>query len=203
MQQFREHLAGVQISIKAGIFNLDINEIEKAVNLFRYSKRIVICSMGKPAFACAKAVYTAHSFGLDWVELDATHAFHGDLGVVREGDLIVIVSKSGGTHETNEVARELDRRGFCTLAITSEDKSVLATICDYKLVVPLESECSPFGMAPMASTTLYMIVLHALMCESVEANNCTIEQYARNHPNGEIGEKLRLTESSKKEGAIK
>lgn len=203
MQQFRKHLAEAQSSIKAGIFNLYFHDIKAAVDLIRSHKRIVFCSMGKPAFACAKAVYTAHSFGLDWVELDATHAFHGDLGIVREGDLIVIVSKSGGTHETNEVARELDRRGFCTLAITSENKSVLAEICDYKLIVPLESECSPFGMAPMASTTLYMIVLHALMCESIEANNCTIEQYARNHPNGEIGEKLRLTESSNKEGAVK
>jgi len=199
MQHFREHLAEVQISIKAGIFNLDINEIVKAVELFCNYKRIVICSMGKPAFACAKAVYTAHSFGLDWVELDATHAFHGDIGVVREGDLIVIVSKSGETKETNDVAHYLDELGYTQLAITSGKDSTLSNLCEFTLNIPLNNECSPFGYAPMASTTLYMIVLHALMCEAVEANDCTVDQYARNHQSGEIGKKLKLslTESSK------
>ncbi len=192
MIKFRKHLAEVRTSIKSGIYGLDINEVKTAVDLIRSHKRVVICSMGKPAFACAKAVYTAHSFGLDWVELDATHAFHGDLGVVRKGDLIVIVSKSGGTKETNDIARYLDKEGYMLLAITSGKESVLSILCDYTLHIPLDDECSPFGYAPMASTTLYMIVLHALMCEAVEANNCTIEQYARNHPNGEIGEKLRL-----------
>ena len=76
------------------------------------------------------------------------------------------------------------------LAITSGENSTLSCLCSFTLNIPLDDECSPFGYAPMASTTLYMIVLHALMCEAVEANNCTIEQYARNHPNGEIGEKL-------------
>ncbi len=187
MQQFKEHLAKVQANIRAGIFNLNLDESDMAVRLFRSHKRIVICSMGKPAFACAKAVYTAHSFGLDWVELDATHAFHGDLGVVRDDDLVVIVSKSGETKETNEIASYLDHT---TLAITSSENSTLSKLCTFTLNIPLLNECSPFGYAPMASTTLYMIVLHALMCEAVEANNCTIEQYARNHPNGEIGEKL-------------
>ena len=199
MQQFIKHLAEVQKTIKAGIFELNTNEAIKAAELFRQSKRIVICSMGKPAFACAKAVYTAHSFGLDWVDLDVTHAFHGDLGVVREGDLIVIVSKSGETKETNDVANYLDELGYVQLAITSGKDSTLSNLCEFALHIPLEHECSPFGYAPMASTTLYMIVLHALMCEAVEANNCTIEQYARNHPGGIIGEKLKpcLTESSK------
>jgi len=187
MQQLIEHLAGVQETIKAGISKLHLDEAEMAVNLFRSHKRIVVCSMGKPAFACAKAIYTAHSFGLDWVELDATHAFHGDLGVVRDGDLVVIVSKSGETKETNEIVKYLDHT---TLAITSGENSTLSCLCSFTLNIPLDNECSPFGYAPMASTTLYMIVLHALMCEAVEANNCTIEQYARNHPNGEIGEKL-------------
>lgn len=188
---FRQHLSDVQESIKAGLSNLNAGETALATTAFRNFNRIVICSMGKPAFACAKAVYTAHSFGLDWVELDATHAFHGDLGVVREGDLIVVVSKSGETKETNEVAKLLTEN-HTTLAITSGGEGcVLSKLCTLTLNIPLDDECSPFGYAPMASTTLYMIVLHALLCESIEANNCTIEQYAKNHPNGEIGEKLK------------
>lgn len=190
MQWFNFHLEKIQEAIESGL-KLKTDEVVDVVELFRQSKRIVICSMGKPAFACAKAVYTAHSFGLEWIELDATHTFHGDLGVVREGDLIIIVSKSGETKETNDVAEHLSNLGYKCLAITSGKDSTLANLCEFTLNIPLDHEYSPFGYAPMASTTLYMIVLHALMCEAVEANNCTIEQYARNHPNGEIGKKLK------------
>ena len=187
---FDKHLISVLANITASLSSINDKEKEIAIDLIRSYKRIVICSMGKPAFACAKVIYTAHSFGLDWIELDATHAFHGDLGVVRDGDLIVIVSKSGETKETNEVAKYLN--DHIRLAITSGKNSTLSDLCEYTLNIPLDEECSPFGYAPMASTTLYMIILHALMCEAVEANNCTIEQYARNHPNGEIGEKLNI-----------
>lgn len=194
---FNDHLINTRETIKNGINGLDAGEVMKVVTFFRNAKRIVICSMGKPAFACAKVIYTAHSFGLDWVELDATHAFHGDIGIIREGDLIVVVSKSGETSETNKVARYLN--GFVRIAITSGKESTLSNLCDFTLNIPVDDECSPFGYAPMASTTLYMMVLHALLVEAVKANHCTIEQYARNHQSGEIGKKLRprLTESSK------
>lgn len=186
--KFNEHINNVMKEIE----DLYLNEgqVFNAVDLIREYKRVVICSMGKPAFACAKAVYTAHSFGLDWVELDATHAFHGDMGVLKDGDLVIIVSKSGETDETNDVAAELQCRGFMTLGITSEGDSRLGRLCSYILEIPIDGEHSPFGHSPMASTTLYMIVLHALLCEAVEANNVTIEDFKRNHPAGQIGERL-------------
>jgi len=186
------HLTATIDGLQHSYYGIDEKESLKAVELIRNHKRVVICSMGKPAFACAKAVYTAHSFGLDWIELDATHAFHGDIGVVRKGDLIIMVSKSGNTDETNDVAGHLKlNEGHTCLAITSNEKSQLGRICDYQLIIPIQSECSPFGHAPMVSTTIYMMVLHALLCEAIEANDVTIEQYARNHPSGQIGKDIR------------
>jgi arabinose-5-phosphate isomerase len=164
-------------------------ETVTAIDLVRKHKRIVVCSMGKPAFAAAKAVYTAHSFGLDWIELDATHAFHGDMGVLKSGDLVIIVSKSGETKETNDVALTLRDR-FTLLALTSDQESRLAELCPNQLIVPVMEEASPHGYAPMASTTLYMMVLHALLCEAVDAQGVTREQYAENHTSGQIGRAL-------------
>ena len=157
----------------------------QAQRLITLHDRIIICSMGKPAFACAKAVYTARSFGLDWHELDATHAFHGDAGIVKQGDLIIIVSKSGETNESVDVALRFQE--WDTLSITSEENCRLNNICKYNLIIPIEKECSPFGYAPMASTTIYMIVLHAMLSYAVEAQGCSFEDYAKNHTSGQIG----------------
>lgn len=195
MLPFHKNIVSVFNTIEESLDGLSAAEIDDAIALVRGYSRIVICSMGKPAFACAKAAYTARSYGLDWVELDSTHAFHGDIGIVKDGDLIIVVSKSGKTKETNDVTLELISRGLTCLAITSNIDSELSQICRYRLIVPLSDECSPFGHAPMASTTLYMIILHALMCEAVSSNGCTIDQYAMNHPSGEIGCKLRKESS--------
>lgn len=188
---FNKHIASTMEEIGRGLTLLNEDQAKQAVKLVRKNKRIVICSMGKPAFACAKTVYTAHSFGLDWVELDATHALHGDIGILKPNDLIIIVSKSGETKETNEVAHFLHHHGYTTLAITSGNKSELTEWCDHKLIIPVGSECSPFGFAPMASTTIYMIVLHALLCEAIDAEGVTLVQYAKNHSAGKIGEDIR------------
>lgn len=185
---FESHINTVKQAM-FDIGDLDSTEVENVIGLFRKHPRIIFCTMGKPAFACAKVVYTAMSFGLEWHTLDVTHAFHGDMGIVKQGDLLVLVSKSGGTKETVDVAKYFS--DWDTIALTSEGDSELVEVCNNQLVIPIDSEGSPFGHAPMVSTTLYMIVLHALLCDTVEYSKCTVEDYARNHPGGKIGEALR------------
>ena len=187
---FSHHLQLTKEVIATGILAMNPAEVETVVNLIREHDRVILCSMGKPAFAVGKVVYTAHSFGLEWRELDATHAMHGDVGIVRENDLVLIVSKSGETSETNEVANYLYHTDNVTVAVTSDRDSQLASLCDHQLIIPVMEEGSPFGYAPMASTTLYMMVLHGLLCEAIEAQGCTPEQYAANHSAGAIGAAL-------------
>ena len=126
------------------------------INLFRKNKRIIFCTMGKSAFACRKVVYTARSYGLDWHDLDVCHAFHGDAGIIKENDLLVFVSKSGETKETIEVAEYFSR--WKKVSITSNPNSKLSKICKSNINIPVAYEGSPFGYAPMISTTMYMIV---------------------------------------------
>ena len=145
--------------------------------------------MGKSAFACRKVVYTARSYGLEWHDLDVCHAFHGDAGIVRDGDLLVFVSKSGKTKETIEVADYFSN--WDTISVTSDKNSPLSVACKENIYIPIAEEGSPFGYAPMISTSMYMIVLHGILSEVVDAKNIKIEEYARNHPAGNIGDKLR------------
>jgi len=192
---FLKHLSDASVGVAHLLDNINAKQVQIAIDLFRKYPRVVFGSMGKPAFAVNKVVYTARSFGLDWHNLDVTHCFHGDAGIVKRGDLLVLVSKSGGTSETNEVADYFNT--WDRLAVTSDPKSRLADICDYQLIIPVLKEASPFGYAPMMSTTLYMIVLHGILCDSVKYSGCTLEEYARNHPGGDIG--LELAKGKKRE----
>jgi len=67
------------------------------IRKFSTFPRVIFCTMGKSAYACRKVVYTARSYGLNWHDLDVCHAFHGDAGLIKEGDLLIYVSKSGET----------------------------------------------------------------------------------------------------------
>jgi len=180
--------------IKKCIINLSEmpskDELKFVVDKFINHKRIIFCTMGKSAYACRKVVYTARSYGLDWHDLDVCHAFHGDMGIVRNGDLLVFVSKSGETRETLRVAKHFSN--WETVGISSGENSSLSSICRDNITIPIKEEASPFGYAPMVSTTMYMIVLHAIMCEVIETTNITMKDYARNHPDGDIGRKIRL-----------
>ena len=77
--------------------------VQETIDLISNHDRVIFCTMGKSAFACRKVVFTARSFGLNWHDLDVCHAFHGDAGIIKEGDLLVLVSKSGETEETVKV----------------------------------------------------------------------------------------------------
>ena len=156
---------------------------------FTGSSRVIFCSMGKSSFICNKIVHSARSFGLDWNYLDASHAFHGDIGIVKKDDLLVFVSKSGETSETTHVAAHLG--AHTRVSITSHNNSTLDSICESTIVIDIPDEGSPFGIAPMISTTLYLLVLHAILVETIEKKGIAIQDFAKNHPAGSIGNILK------------
>ena len=184
MDTFQNHIRSMENALNA----LIIKDISPIINLFCSHKRIIFCTMGKSAFACAKIVYTARSYGLECYDLDVCHAFHGDAGIIKENDLLVMVSKSGETKEVIEVTKYFNN--YTRIAVVSNENSTVAKLCDHLLLIPTEHEGSPFGYAPMVSTSLYMIVLHALLCETIVQGGITVEEYARNHPSGDIGKQL-------------
>lgn len=184
MELFKSHLEKMQKELAA----LDIIDIDPILKLFDQHNRIIFCTMGKSAFACAKVVYTARSYGLEWYDLDVCHAFHGDAGLIKRGDLLIFVSKSGKTKEVIKVAKYF--KNYAKIAVVSNDKSILSKLCDHTLLIPVNDEASPFGYAPMISTTIYMAVLHAILCEVIENSDLTLADFARNHPDGDIGRQL-------------
>ena len=154
-------------------------------------RRTIFCTMGKSAFACKKVVYSARSFGLNWHDIDVFHAFHGDAGLIKGGDLLIFVSKSGETKETLKMAKH-----FCdwdTISMCSGQSSSLTKLCKDTIFIPIEKEGSPFQLAPMISTTLYMAVLHAILCEVIHMEGISFSDFAKNHSDGHIGTQIKGT----------
>ncbi len=164
-------------------------QIKDKISLFSSYDRVVFCTMGKSAFACRKIVHTARSYGLQWYDLDVCHAFHGDAGIIKRGDLLVLVSKSGETEETVKVSKYFS--SWEKIAVCSDVESTLSKTCNNRIIIPIETEGSPFGYAPMISTVMYSLVLHGILTEVIESKGCKIEEYARNHPSGKIGEMIK------------
>jgi arabinose-5-phosphate isomerase len=183
---YQEHISNSLEAIKGLPTQAELDDI---IEMFVKAERVVFCTMGKSAFACRKIVYTARSYGLQWHDLDVCHAFHGDAGIIKKNDLLVMVSKSGETRETVEVAKYFS--DWNTIAVTSQDNCSLSQICDDGIIIPILSESSPFGYAPMISTSMYMIVLHGILSEVIVNKDIRIQEYARNHPAGKIGKDLK------------
>ena len=177
MNKFKHHLNLILESTNH-INNLKIDY--ETLMLFNKYDRVIFCTMGKSAFACRKIVYTARSFSLEWHDLDVCHAFHGDAGLIRDNDLLVFVSKSGNTRETVDVAKHFPNH--VKISISSNEKCKLNDYCQHSIYIPVPEEGSPFGYAPMASTSSYMIVLHAIMCSVIDYKDITLNIFARNHP---------------------
>ena len=190
---YSDHLEALRESIS---LLPDKEEVQRIIDIFKDHNRIILCTMGKSAFACRKVVYTARSYGLEWYDLDVCHAFHGDAGIIKEGDLLVLISKSGETEETIKVAKYFS--DWKTISITSNPDSSLSQVCDNNLNIPVVSEGSPFGYAPMVSTSVYMVVLHAILCEFISNREVRLDEYARNHPAGKIGRMLKDDAKNKK-----
>ncbi|MEQ1852918.1 MAG: KpsF/GutQ family sugar-phosphate isomerase, partial [Chthoniobacteraceae bacterium] len=136
---------------------------------------------------------TLTSTGTPAVVLDALNALHGDLGIVCDGDIVLILSNSGETDELVNVFPALARLDVRIIAITGNRESFLAKNAHIHLDASVEREACPLELAPTASTTAMLILGDALAMTLLEARGFTREDFARFHPNGRLGRTLLLT----------
>ncbi len=154
--------------------------------------KIVFTGVGKSAHIAQKLTGTFNSTGAPSCFLDATQALHGDLGMVREGDVALILSNSGQTDEVLKLVPVLRRFGLKLVAFTAKDDSDLAHGCDLRLVYAVPREACPLALAPTASTTAALALGDALAMVLLEARGLTRDDFARYHPAGNLGRILLL-----------
>lgn len=189
-----KYYEGVLETIKDSIESIpeDIYEqiINECVITLKNGGKIIASGLGKNVPICEKFVGTMNSLGMDARFLHTNTAVHGDLGMVGEKDLVILLSKGGNTHETVALANCLKDRGSNTWLITFTNKCKSAEVVEKKFIMHLINEGDEWDIVPNNSTTVYLIVLQGIALDIAKRLNVTLEDFGKNHPGGGIGARL-------------
>ncbi len=153
--------------------------------------RLVVVGMGKSGHIARKLAATFASTGTPAFFVHAAEAQHGDLGMITGEDVVLAISFSGETNELTAILPEIKRRGAFLIAITGKTQSTLARHADLVLPVVIRREACPMNLAPTASTTATLALGDALAVAVLAARGFREEDFARVHPAGSLGRKLR------------
>lgn len=171
-----------------------INEdFVKAVETIIEAKgRVVLTGMGKSGLIARKIVATLNSTGTAAIYLHPTDALHGDLGMVRSEDVVILISKSGNTEEISNLLPMLKRLNVKLIAMCGNKESRLARECDIFLNISVKEEACPYDLAPTASTTATLALGDAIAVSLLKRRNFTAKDFAFLHPGGSLGKRLSL-----------
>jgi len=154
--------------------------------------RVVITGIGKSANIASKIVSTLNSTGTPSLFMHAADAIHGDLGTIRNEDIIICISNSGTTPEIKVLVPLLKHRGNTLIAFTGNTSSFLAKNANHVINTTVEKEACPNNLAPTSSTTAQLVMGDALAVALLKCRGFTIEDFAKFHPGGALGKKLYL-----------
>lgn len=160
--------------------------------IFRSTGKVIVSGIGKSAIVAQKIVATFNSTGTNAVFLHAADAIHGDLGVLRDDDLVMLISKSGETPEIKVLVPLLKARPNILVAMVGNKDSYLALQANYVLMTAVDQEACPNNLAPTSSTTAQMVMGDALAIALLRCRGFSPEDFARIHPGGALGKKLYL-----------
>lgn len=187
--QIIENEANAVIGLKA---KLDDDFAEVVALALENKGNLVFSGIGKSAIIAQKIVATMNSTGTTAVFMHAADAIHGDLGIVREGDIVVILSKSGETPEIKMLVPLIKLRGNKIVAMVGNRQSYLASQADYVLDVTVDEEAIPGSLAPTSSTTAQLVMGDALALILMRCRGFSTDDFAKFHPGGALGKQLYL-----------
>ena len=165
-----------------------------AVATLERGNKLVFSGLGKNVPICEKVVGTLNSVGLASAFVHTNSAVHGDLGVVRDGDLVLILTKSGETAESVHLSRLLRQRDCQQWLLTFNRDGILRQEIRNAVVIELEHEGDAWNILPNNSTVLNLIVLQGLAMALVQHFGVPADVLHANHPGGAIGAKLDAAE---------
>jgi arabinose-5-phosphate isomerase len=170
-------------------------DFERAVQLlFECRGRVIVTGMGKSGIICRKIAATLSSTGTSAYFLHPAEAIHGDLGAIRDDDVVVALSHSGETEELVRLLESIRRTGARLIAITGNPSSTLARSADVTLDCSVAEEACPMNLVPTASTTAALAMGDALAMTLLVRKGFREEQFASLHPGGRIGRRLMRVE---------
>jgi arabinose-5-phosphate isomerase len=176
-------------------------DFEAAVQLLYDCRgRVIVTGMGKSGIICRKIAATLSSTGTSAFFLHPAEAIHGDLGAIRDDDVIVALSHSGETPELVRLLEAIRRIGAGLIAITGSHTSTLARAADVTLDCGVDIEACPMNLVPTASTTAALALGDALAMTLLVRKGFREEDFASLHPGGKLGRRLMRVEDVMQSG---
>lgn len=170
------------------------DEFETAVEAILHCKgRIILTGMGKSGHIGRKIAATLASTGTPAFFMHPGEAFHGDLGMVTDEDIVMALSHSGESTEVVNILPIIKRIGASIIAMCGKRDSFLGKNAEYYIDVSIEKEACPLGLAPTASTTATLAMGDAVAMALLSVRNFTAKDFAVFHPGGALGRRLLLT----------
>ncbi len=170
--------------------NEDFQKVIDAITSCR--GRFVISGIGKSAIIAQKIVATLNSTGTPSVFMHAADAIHGDLGIIQQEDVVMIISKSGNSPEIKVLVPLIKNFGNILIAMVGNLDSYLAKQSNIILNTTVEQEACPNNLAPTTSTTAQLVMGDAIAVCLMELKGFNSGDFAKFHPGGMLGKKLYL-----------
>jgi arabinose-5-phosphate isomerase len=155
--------------------------------------RIIVCGIGKSGIVGRKISCTLASTGTPSFFMHPAEAFHGDLGMIKKEDILLLISYSGETEEILKIIPFLKENGNRIISMTGNANSTLASNSDYHLDISVEREACPLQMTPTTSAAAALVMGDALTVVLIKERNLKAEDLARFHPGGSLGRRLLTT----------
>lgn len=171
----------------------ETEEFAQACGLLQnVSGKIAVIGIGKSGHIGRKISATLASVGFPAFFIHAAEALHGDLGMLRNNDVALLLSYSGSSDEITNLLPALRELALPTVAITGNPDSQLARAATVHLALDIKREACPHNLAPTTSTTATLVLGDMLAMTLLRASGNTREDFARSHPAGRLGKRLRL-----------
>ena len=151
---------------------------------------VVVCGMGKSGLIGRKIAATLASTGTPSLFLHPAEAIHGDRGMVRRGDVVVLISNSGETEEIVRLLPAFQRLETRIIAMTASASSSLAAAAEITLDISVDREACPLNLAPTTSALNTLVLGDAIAVALMEARGFEEADFARTHPGGSLGRRL-------------
>lgn len=180
---YREALTGLEAGLGS--------DFSKTVDLMRASTgHVVVCGMGKSGIIGRKISATLASTGTPSLFLHPAEAIHGDLGMVRRGDIVLLISYSGSTEEIVRLLPAFKRLDARLIAMTGNPSSIIATSAEISLDISVDREACPLNLAPTTSSLNSLVLGDAIAVALMEARGFQESDFANTHPGGALGRRL-------------
>ena len=164
---------------------------EQSVNVISQTgQHVIICGMGKSGLVGRKIAATLSSTGTAALFLHPAEAIHGDLGMVREKSVVILISHSGETEEVVKLLPALRRLDAKIIALVGSLDSTLAKASNIVLDASIDKEACPLNLAPTTSTLITLVMGDALAIALMNRSGFKPEDFAANHPGGMLGMRL-------------